>query len=483
MDARPDSGIHMHDGNLGLNVVPENQHSLKEPDENVDSKHYASTPELQDKADVSDNNKSVLHGDGFIALTLTSDSHTPVNRPLDGRLYYLADLEIYKHQKPIQITPGFADDQHASNVKLEPGPKEIIHDVRGHEHEFTLEENGFKYVNHPTKVTDFNSKEQIETDYLRECERLLKREVKNVDEVVFFDARRRSSAETGSRGKDGLSTNPFARQVHVDELERSIVTRIRSQTELKADFLLRGRIRVINIWRPLCHPVHDCPLALTDTVGSTLTVRDVIECDRVRRDTMKFWDTMGVVKYRDGYKWYYMSEQTPDEPVLFMGYDSACTQRIARQEDVDGNPGFCFHTAFDAPGPFPDDWKPRESIEVRALVFTYPHIANIVPRMPFEGPVEDKKPLRTRSFSYDTDLCEVPGRRAVRKNSRQNSRNRQDSLRADSALDSGPATPREQDEDLKSMREELAALKLMLEREKAAREQLEAQVKQLKISP
>lgn len=393
----------------------------------------------------------------------------------------MADLEIYNRARPIQITPGFADDQHATSVKLQPGPRETIHDVRGHEEQFTLEENGFRYLHYPTKVRDFNSKEQIETDYLRECERLLKREVRDVDEVVFFDARRRSSAEKGSRGEDGLSTNPFARQVHVDELERSITTRIRSQTELKADFLLRGRVRVINIWRPLCHPVHDCPLALTDTVGSALTVRDVIECDRVRRDTMKYWDTMGVVKYRDGYSWYYMSEQTPDEPVMFMGYDSACTQRVARQEDVDGNPGFCFHTAFDAPGPFPEGWQPRESIEVRALVFTYPHIANIVPRMPMDGPMEDKKPLRTRSFSYDTDMYEMPSRSALPRSSRQNSRNRRDSVKVDSGLESsGAPTPREHDEDLRVMREELAALKLALEKERSAREELEQQVRLLR---
>lgn len=49
-------------------------------------------------------------------------------KSIETQLYYLADLDVYKHQKPIQITPGFADDQHASNVKLEPGPKEVVHD-------------------------------------------------------------------------------------------------------------------------------------------------------------------------------------------------------------------------------------------------------------------------------------------------------------------------------------------------------------------
>lgn len=101
----------------------------------------------------------------------------------------MADLPIYKTSKPVQIVPGFADFEHVSNVKLEAGPKETIQDVRGREHEFTLERNGFQYLNSPTGVKDFASKDALETDYLRECERLLRREVSGVDEVVFFDAR------------------------------------------------------------------------------------------------------------------------------------------------------------------------------------------------------------------------------------------------------------------------------------------------------
>lgn len=261
----------------------------------------------------------------------------------------------------------------------------------------------------------------------------------------------------------------------VDELETSIVTRIRSQTELKADFLLRGRVRVINIWRPVSHPVYDCALALTDTVGSNLTIRDVIECDRIRRDTGKYWDSMGVVQHRPGYSWYYMSNQSPDEPVMFMGYDSDCTRRIARQEDVDGNPGFCFHTAFDVPEPYPEGWKPRESIEVRALVFTYPSIGTMAPHR--NGPPEDKQPMRTRSFSYDADYRDPYSSFGPRKRgSRQGSQSRRDSM---SVKDSDIGAPKEQDEDLRTLMQELALLKAALDKEKSAREDLEAQVKRL----
>ena len=88
-----------------------------------------------------------------------------------------------------------------------------------------------------------------------------------------------------------------------------------------------------------------------------------MECDRVRRDTGEFWDTMGVIKYRPGYDWFYMSLQDEANVLLFKNYDSA-TDVKARH---------CLHTAFDLP---PEDVAAdaptRESIEVRALVFTHP---------------------------------------------------------------------------------------------------------------
>lgn len=159
----------------------------------------------------------------------------------------------------------------------------------------------------------------------------------------------------------GLSYNPFAKQVHTDNTEKSVLTKIRRLTEIKADYLLSGRARIINIWRPIKHPVHDCALAVMD--AATLREDDVIECDRRRQDTGEFWDTMGVIKYRRGYQWYYMSQQADSDVLLFKGYDSLA--------DVPAR--VCVHTAFDLPQAMvPSTYPTRESIEVRALIFTYP---------------------------------------------------------------------------------------------------------------
>ena len=255
------------------------------------------------------------------------------------QLQYLASDPLYKTTKPVQVTPNFFDPEHRTNVKLAPGQPETLNDVRGRFEDFTLDDNGFQYVHAPTTFSEWSSQPRIGEVYLKELETLLRNEVDGCDEILFYDAR----------------------QVHVDNTARSIVEKIKSMTEMKADYLLQGRARVINIWRPIKHPVYDCGLCIAD--GGKLTEADVMECDRVRQDTGKYWDTMGVIQYRPGYDWYYMSEHDPDAVLLFKNYDSA-TNVKAR---------LCLHSAFDMPAHLiPKDAPTRESIEVRALVFTHP---------------------------------------------------------------------------------------------------------------
>jgi hypothetical protein len=64
------------------------------------------------------------------------------------------------------------------------------------------------------------------------------------------------------------------------------------------------------------------------------------------------------VKYNPNHRWFYFPEMTPDEALLLKCYDSA----------TDGRTRFGPHTAFVDPTT-PADAAPRESIEVRTLVF------------------------------------------------------------------------------------------------------------------
>ncbi|MFX6888168.1 CmcJ/NvfI family oxidoreductase, partial [Acinetobacter baumannii] len=62
--------------------------------------------------------------------------------------------------------------------------------------------------------------------------------------------------------------------------------------------------------------------------------------------------------YNPAHRWYYVPRMTADEALLLKCYDSA----------TDGRTRFCPHTAFVDPTT-PADAAPRESIEVRTLVF------------------------------------------------------------------------------------------------------------------
>ena len=64
------------------------------------------------------------------------------------------------------------------------------------------------------------------------------------------------------------------------------------------------------------------------------------------------------VKYNPNHRWYYIPEMRADEALLLKCYDSA----------TDGRTRFGPHTAFTDPTT-PADAAPRESIELRTLVF------------------------------------------------------------------------------------------------------------------
>ena len=66
----------------------------------------------------------------------------------------------------------------------------------------------------------------------------------------------------------------------------------------------------------------------------------------------------GTVTFDPEHRWYYVPEMTADEVLLLKCYDSK----------TDGRARFASHTAFTDPTT-PPNAPPRESIELRALVF------------------------------------------------------------------------------------------------------------------
>ncbi|KAF2240818.1 hypothetical protein BU26DRAFT_556598 [Trematosphaeria pertusa] len=110
-----------------------------------------------------------------------------------------------------------------------------------------------------------------------------------------------------------------------------------------------------SLWRPINGPVESWPLALCD--GRTVSPTSLIASERLR-STWSGGTTF--VLHEEGNKWYFMSNQRNDEVAIFKNFDS--------KEDV---AQYAAHSSFELRSCYPQA-RPRESIEVRAMVFTYP---------------------------------------------------------------------------------------------------------------
>lgn len=121
------------------------------------------------------------------------------------------------------------------------------------------------------------------------------------------------------------------------------------------------------------HPVEDWPLAVCD--GSNVDYADLIEVDHIRRQYIG--GTMNAM-YKDKYRWYYLHKQTSNEVLLLKQFDSSDSVKAkcesifndGRHRQISDEELVTPHASFHNQHAHPDAPR-RESIEVRALVFTY----------------------------------------------------------------------------------------------------------------
>ena len=233
-----------------------------------------------------------------------------------------------------------------------PEPHQVpIFDGRLVAKSFSLDREGFELLRHPTVVRNFYDDEEVKRVYYPLAEAFIRATLR-ADRVVIFDHTVRRRVE-GAPDIRGAGPRQPATRVHVDQTVTSGANRVREHLPDEADELLKGRVQVINLWRPIRGPVRDTPLAMCD--GQTVAEGDLVASDLIypnrRGETYS-------VKYNPNHRWFYFPDMTPDEAILLKCYDSA----------TDGRTRFGPHTAFVDPTT-PADVPPRESIELRALVF------------------------------------------------------------------------------------------------------------------
>ena len=212
---------------------------------------------------------------------------------------------------------------------------------------FVLEQDGFRFVRHDTKVGDFFNEDEVRRVYYAEMEALVKAEA-GASRVVVFDHTLRT-ADDELREKARI--REVVRRVHNDYTEWSGPQRVRDLLPEEADELLRRRFAIVQVWRSIRLPVESFPLAICD--ARTLSTDDLVVSER--RYPNRVGQTYAI-KYNPRHQWYWFPRMRREEALVFKVYDSL----------KDGRARWTAHTAFEDPSS-PPNARPRESIEIRTL--------------------------------------------------------------------------------------------------------------------
>ena len=212
-----------------------------------------------------------------------------------------------------------------------------------------LDRQGFRFVRHDTQVESFFDENQIRRVYYPEMEALVKAET-GASRVVVFDHTLRTADQALREARKIREVVP---RVHNDYTEWSGPQRVRDILPDEAEQLLRRRFAIVQVWRPIRHPVETFPLALCD--ARTISPDDLVVSERIYPNRV---GQTYRLRYSPAHRWFYFPRMRRDEALVFKVFDSA----------RNGQARFTPHTSFEDPST-PPGAPPRQSIEARALVF------------------------------------------------------------------------------------------------------------------
>ncbi|KAM5437802.1 hypothetical protein MferCBS31731_005306 [Microsporum ferrugineum] len=223
-----------------------------------------------------------------------------------------------------------------------------ITDIRGHESEYLLERDGFQGIPNVPSAADpsFTDEENIKSVWYPEVEEFVRNLIPDAKRVFVFNHIVRLS-------KPGADNFPIT-SAHVDQ------TPLSTQAAMGLFFppeevaeLLKGRCRVLNVWRPINGPVQSNPLAVA--LPSSVPDDDLV---RIELRYPEYSSETQMLKYNPAHKWYYWSRMTNEDRLLFMIIDNkedAVAKRVAHSSFIDPR--------------IPVGAKGRDSIETRVFVF------------------------------------------------------------------------------------------------------------------
>jgi hypothetical protein len=216
----------------------------------------------------------------------------------------------------------------------------FVRDIRGLEDQLNLDRDAVLTVsNIPDHGYTFADDAAVIKDFYPDVEQLLLEHVPGAQRVFIFDhtIRRKS----GDRG-------PVLR-AHIDQTPASALARVVKHLPDEAARLTKGRVRLINFWRPINGTVENYPLAfaLSGSVPNT-------KLESVKHHYPTWTGETYGVGYSEGQIWCYWGKMGNSDALLLQCFDSEKGGRLSHSAVVD---------------PTSTSQKCRESVEVRALVF------------------------------------------------------------------------------------------------------------------
>jgi hypothetical protein len=264
---------------------------------------------------------------------------------VEAALNYLAPMTERPRNYACEPSVGVPRSNTAPETHRVP-----IYDARPIASDVSLDREGFALLRHATAMRNFWDDDELRRVYYPEAETAIARAT-GAARVFIFDHTRRKRVPGANDRMAGVPRQPATR-VHVDHTAKSGPQRVRDLLGDEAEELLRGRVQVINLWRPIRGPLHDAPLAVCD--ASSVAPVDLVPADLVYAN--RTGETYAVT-YNPSHRWFFVPAMQRDEALLIKCFDSL----------TDGRARFAPHTAFDDPT-VPPDILPRESIEIRSLV-------------------------------------------------------------------------------------------------------------------
>src|SRR5262249_15049150 len=195
-----------------------------------------------------------------------------------------------------------------------PDPRKVVmRNGRPHASRFALEQAGFRFVGHDTKVRDFYDEAEVRRGYYPEMEALVKAE-SGAHRVVVFDHTPRTADD---ELRESRKIREGVRRVHNDYTEWSGPQRVRDLLPDDADDLLRRRFAIIQVWRPIRRPVETFPLAICD--ARSVKFDDFVISER--RYPNRIGQTYAIT-YNPAHEWYWFPRMRREEALVFKVYDS-----------------------------------------------------------------------------------------------------------------------------------------------------------------